>query len=341
MSSSRLHKCARSFFVKGKGILAADESTSTMNKRLKAIGVPEEPEMRRRYRQLLFSTPNIEQYLTGTIMYDSSLRNHTDDGTPFVDVLTTKGIVPIIKVDKSTVAHTGFEGEVVTEGLDGLSERLEEYYELGARAAKWRAVFRIGENMPSEQNVLFDCVTMARYAALCHEAGIVPMVEPEVLFDGPHSIETAEEVTTRVIRKLFEMLSWYNVDLSGVILKTSMVLAGNEHEVQSSAEEVAEATVRTLTASVPKEVAGVVFLSGGQTWQRATLNLNAISQFEGELPWPTTFSFSRAIEEPILEAWRGKNENIEAAGHAMLHRLKMNSLAEMGQYNQSLENTAT
>lgn len=339
-STSKLHACAKSFFKTGKGILAADESTPTMNKRLRAIGVPEEAEMRRRYRELLFTCPNIEQYLTGTIMYDSSIRNQTADGTLFVDVITTKGIVPIIKVDKSTIEHVGFPNEVITQGLDGLGERLTEYYELGARAAKWRAVFRIGDDMPSEQNVLFDCVTLARYAALCQQAGIVPMVEPEVLFDGAHSIETAEEVTTRVLQKLFELLIWYRVDLHGVILKTSMVLAGEEHEVQSDPETVADATIRTLKNAVPEETAGVVFLSGGQTGQRATLNLNAISARQDEMPWPVTFSFSRAIEEPILDAWRGEDENIEKAQAVMQHRLKMNSLATEGEYNQSLEGSS-
>lgn len=339
--SSNVAACAQSFFKKGKGILAADESTTTMNKRLAAVGVPEEPEMRRKYRELLFTAPNIEQYLTGTIMYDSSIRNKTGAGTPFADVLITKGIVPIIKVDKGTVEHTGFAGEVVTEGLDGLFERLEEYYELGARAAKWRAVFAIGEGTPTEQNILHNCVTLARYAALCHRANLVPMVEPEVLLDGAHSIERAEAVTRNVIAKLFELLEWFKVDLGGVILKTSMVLAGSEHELESSPEEIAAATARMLAASVPEGVAGVVFLSGGQSSLRATMNLNAFSQLEAKLPWPTTFSFSRAIEEPILEAWRGKEENVARAQKVMLHRLKMNALAEQGQYNPTLENTAS
>lgn len=337
MGRSRLHACANSFFKNGKGILAADESTRTMNKRLRAIGVPEEPEMRRRYRQLLFTAPDIERYLTGTIMYDSSIRNKTDDGTPFVDVLIAKGIVPIIKVDKSTIEHTGFPDEVVTEGLDGLGERLAEYHEFGARAAKWRAVFRIGDGIPTEQNIQFDCTTLARYAALCHEANIVPMVEPEVLFAGDHSIAVAEEVTTRVVKTLFDTLAWYGVDLSAVILKTSMVLAGSEHNEQSRPDAVAEATVRTLLNAVPKEVAGIVFLSGGQSWQRATENLNAISHHEADMPWPTTYSFSRAIEEPILEAWGGKEENVPDAQVVMLHRLRMNSLAEQGKYDASLE----
>ncbi|MEX0917922.1 MAG: class I fructose-bisphosphate aldolase [Candidatus Paceibacterota bacterium] len=338
MSSTSLHACARSFFKEGKGILAADESTKTMNKRLRSIGVPEEPEMRRKYRQLLFTAPNIEEYLTGTIMYDSSIRNKTDDGTPFVDVLIAKGIIPIIKVDKSTTEHTGFPGEVITEGLDGLFERLEEYYELGARAAKWRAVFSISENTPTEQTILANSFALARYAALCQKANIVPMVEPEVLFKGAHSLQKAEEVTTYVLTKMFEILAWYKTDITGMILKTSMVLAGSEHEKESSPEEVAAATVRVLGSAVPKEVGGVVFLSGGQTWQRATENLNAISNLEPTLPFPTTFSFSRAIEEPILEAWGGKEENIENAQQAMLHRLKMNSLAEKGEYDPSLEN---
>lgn len=337
MGRSSLVTCAKSFFTHGKGVLAADESTPTMNKRLRSIGVPEEPEMRRKFRDLLFTAPGIESYLSGAIMYDSSIRNHTDDGTPFVDVLTSRGITPIIKVDKSTVPHTGFADEVVTQGLDDLAPRLAEYHEFGARGAKWRAVFRIDEHIPSKQNITFDAATLARYAALCQEANIVPMVEPEVLFDGDHSLERSVEVTTGVLRTLFEQLSWYNVDLHAVILKTSMVLAGRDNPAQSTPEEVADATARVLRDTVPEDVAGVVFLSGGQSPVRATTNLNAIAQHKDNLPWPVTFSFSRAIEEPVLAAWKGSDENRAHAQEVLKERLELCSSATLGTYDPSHE----
>lgn len=338
MADTKLYDIASKLMAPGKGFLAADESTGTMNKRLKSIGVEESAENRRRFRQLLFTGTGIEQYLSGVIMYDSSIRNQADDGTPFVDILLSKGIIPIIKVDKSTVDHTGFPGEVVTEGLDGLSERLAEYYDMGARAAKWRAVIQIDEQngLPTDENIEFDAMQLARYAALCHEAGIVPMVEPEVLLQGPHSIETAEAVTTHTLKILFDTLTRFRIDLRGVILKSSMVLAGSEHKEASSPQEVAEATIRTFENSVPNEVAGIVFLSGGQSPKRATENLQAISQHE-PLAWPTSYSYSRAIEEPILDVWLGKDENVDAAQQVMLHRLKLNSLAEQGKYDPEME----
>lgn len=320
----------------GKGFLAADESTRTMNKRLASINVEESAENRRRFRELLFGCPGAEEYLTGVIMYDSSIRNQMSDGTPFVDLLIAKGIIPIIKVDKSTVPHTGFPGEVVTQGLDDLAERFAEYHELGARSSKWRAVFTISDETPTDENIVFDAYMLARYAALAQEAGIVPIVEPEVIFKGNHTIEQAEEVTTKVLMKLFDILIAQRVDLKGVILKSSMVLAGSEHPEPSTAEQVAEATVRTFKNSVPEDVAGIVFLSGGQSPLRATENLHAVAQYK-DLPWKISFSYSRAIEEPILEVWQGKDENVDAAREVMLHRLKMNSLAEKGEYVKELE----
>lgn len=343
MEHQKLYKAASQLLTREKGILAADQSATTMNKQLKAIGVPEEAEMRRQYRQILFTTPGLEKYVTGVIMYDSSLRNQTDDGTPFVDVLMSKGIVPIIKVDKSTVEHTGFAGEVVTQGLDGLADRFKEYYELGARAAKWRAVFNISESTPTEQNILFDSIQLARYAALAQSAGIVPIVEPEVIYKGSHDIARAEVVTTQVLTKLFEILTWYQVDLKAVILKSSMVLAGSENEGgDSSPEEVAEATVRTFDNAVPEEVPGIVFLSGGQTPEQATANLNAIAKIEkdrGGLPWELAFSFSRGLEQPVQEAWRGRPENIPLAQEALLKRLTLNVAADVGEYNTEMESS--
>lgn len=340
MSNSTLHEIARGLVAPKKGILAADQSPTSMNKQLEALGIAPEAEMRRKYRQLLFTTPGIEEYVTGVIMHDGTIRNHTDDHTQFSDLLIAKGIVPIIKVDTGTVPHTGFPGEVVTQGLDNLGDRLAEYYDMGARAAKWRAVITISDTTPTEQNVVFDMMQMTRYAALCQEAGIVPMVEPEVIFSGPHSLARAEEVTTMVLKKLFELMTWYQIDLKGVILKSSMVLAGSEYPAQSTPAEVAEATIRTFENSVPAEVPGIVFLSGGQTPERATANLDAIAELErsrGNLPWQFAFSYSRGLEEPVQKAWLGKEENLPAAQAALIERLCLNSLADVGDYEPSME----
>jgi fructose-bisphosphate aldolase class I len=330
---THLYRTAAMLLTPQKGILAADQSVTTMNKQLAEIGAPEDAETRRRYRQLLFTTPHLEDYVTGIILYDATIRNHTDDGTPFVDVLIAKGIVPIIKVDKSTVSHDGFPGEVVTEGLDGLSERLAEYYELGARAAKWRAVFNIGPDFPTEQNILFDCIQLARYAELCHQHGIVPIVEPEVIFAGSHDLARAEAVTTQVLKKLFDILTWYHVDLRAVILKSSFVLAGSEAPEQTPPYEVAEATIRTFENTVPHEVPGIVFLSGGQSPERATENLNAVGAIEagrGGLPWQLAFSFSRGLEQPVQAVWQGKPENVATAQETLIERLRINCLADQG-----------
>ena len=338
--NTKLNTIAKALVAPKKGILAADQSPHTMNKQLDALGLPPDAELRRQYRQILFTTPGIEQYVSGIILHDGTIRNHTDDHTLFSDLIIAKGIIPIIKVDKSTTPHTNFPGEVVTQGLDGLKGRLEEYYNMGARAAKWRAVFTITDELPSEQNMVFDGVQLARYAALCQEAGLVPIVEPEVLFTGNHSLERAEEVTTAVLKKVFELLAWYRVDLSGLILKSSMVLAGSDYKEQTSAAMVAEATIRTFEAAVPAEVPGIVFLSGGQTPQRATENLDAIAELEkarGDLPWQFAFSFSRGLELPAQQAWQGKIENTAAAQAALLERLKLNVMADQGTYDTSME----
>lgn len=336
MQNESLYKTASLLMTNGKGILAADQSVNTMDKQLEAIGATPDAETRRKYRQLLFTTPGIEKYITGIILYDATIRNHTDDGTAFVDYLIAKGIVPIIKVDKSTIPLDGFEGEVVTEGLDGLRTRLDEYFKMGARAAKWRAVIRIDDSLslPSTETLKLNCLLLARYARLCQEAGIVPIVEPEVLYEGSHDIARAEEVTTLTIRTLFAVLIQYRVDLKAVILKTSMVLAGNQNAKQSTAAEVAEATVRLLDASVPSEVPGVVFLSGGQTPEQVTANFNAIAKIEKErsgLPWQLGFSFSRGIEQPVQEAWAGKDENIVVAQQKLIEVLERNCKADQGE----------
>lgn len=324
----------------GKGILAADQSPKSMNKQLAGIGVPEEAEMRRQYRQLLFTTPGLEQYVTGVIMHDGTIRNHTDDGVTFADLLISKGITPIIKVDKSTHPHQNFPDEVVTEGLDGLSERMKEYFDMGARGAKWRAVIRIGDGIPTDANLNANAMMLARYAAICQEAGIVPMVEPEVLYDGDHDLARAEEVTTHTLQILFATLQEQRVDLKGLLLKSSMVLAGKDHTEQSTPEEVAQATIRTFENAVPAEVGGIVFLSGGQTPEQATANLSAIGKLEkakGNLPWGFAFSFSRGLEQPAQQAWVGKKENVPAAQEALLERLKLNSLADAGEYSKDME----
>lgn len=327
-----LYKTVDYMMQSGKGILAADESDGTAGKRLAMVGLPNQPGNRQDFREILFTAPGIEEYISGVIMYDSSMKNNTDEGMPFPDVLAARGIVPGIKVDRGPRPLEGFEGEVVTQGLDDLADRFDEYYTLGARFAKWRAVITIDKEIPTEECMKANAMQLARYAAIAQSKGIVPMVEPEVIFAGTHTIARAEEVTTKTLQVLFSTLREFRIDLKGVILKSSMVLAGDKHPEQSSPEEVAGATLRTFQLSVPHEVGGIVFLSGGQTPHRATENLNAIAKM-GTQPWPITFSYSRAIEEPVLMAWQGKAENIAAAQKAMLHWSKMNSLAQLGKYD--------
>jgi fructose-bisphosphate aldolase class I len=334
MDREALYKTAKLLMSPGKGILAADQSVSTMDKQLKSIGATPDAETRRLYRQLLFTAPNIEKYVTGIILFDATIRNQTDDGTAFVDYLIAKGIIPIIKVDKSTVPFEGFPGEVITEGLDGLKDRLEEYFKMGARAAKWRAVITIGENTPTLDSIKVNAMLLARYARLCQEAGIVPIVEPEVIYEGSHNMARAEEITTLTVKTVFAVLIQYRVDLKAVILKTSMILAGRQHAKQSTPEEVAEATVRMLETAVPTDVPGVVFLSGGQTPEQVTANFNAIGKAEkerGGLPWQLAFSFSRGIEQPVQETWKGQKENVEAAQKKLIEVLERNCKADGGQ----------
>jgi len=333
--NTKLYETVATLMAPGKGILAADESDATAGKRLAMVHLPNEPENRQDFREILFTAPGIEDYLSGVIMYDSSIKNFTDDGIPFPDVLTAKGIVPGIKVDLGTVDLEGFKGEVVSQGLDNLAERFKEYYDLGARFAKWRAVVSIDdEEVPTEEAITMNAMMLARYAQIAQAAGIVPMVEPEVIFAGDHDLRRAEQVTTKTLQILFQTLQNYRVDLEGLILKSSMVLAGDMHSEQSTPEQIANATLRTFHMSVPHEVGGIVFLSGGQTPKRATENLNAIANM-GEQPWPITFSYSRAIEEPVLMAWQGKPENVDEAKKMLLHVSKMNSLASQGKYDSA------
>jgi fructose-bisphosphate aldolase class I len=295
------------------------------------VHLPNEPENRQIFRELLFTAPGIEQHLSGVIMYDSSIRNSTSEGMPFADILTVKGITPGIKVDRGTRDHEGFRGELVTQGLDDLPERETEYYDLGARFAKWRAVITIdADELPTDATIKMNAVMLARYAELSQAAGLVPIVEPEVLHAGDHSLDKAELVTTRVLQILFQTLLEYRVDLSALILKTSMVLAGDDAPEQTEPAAVANATLRTLHMSVPHSVGGVVFLSGGQTSEQAISNLNAIAKL-GEQPWPITYSFSRAIEEPFLQVWGGKPENVGPAQEKLLEVIRRCSEASMGQ----------
>ncbi|MEY3783895.1 MAG: hypothetical protein RLZZ230_217 [Candidatus Parcubacteria bacterium] len=328
--NTKLYEIAAALLAPGKGILAADESDSTAGKRLAMVHLPNQPEHRRTFREILFTAPGTEEFLSGVIMYDSSIRNTTNDGIPFADVLTAKGIVPGIKVDLGVRELEGFKGEEVTQGLDNLEERFAEYYDLGARFAKWRMVVTIDEDKtPTDAALKINAIMLTRYAQIAQAAGIVPIVEPEVIHAGDHSLQTAELVTTRALQILFQTLIEYKVDLSGLILKSSMVLAGDAHPDQTSPEEVANATLRTFHMSVPHECAGIVFLSGGQTPERSTQNLNAIAKM-GEQPWPITFSYSRAIEEPVLKAWDGKPENEQKAKEVLLEVCKQNSLASLG-----------
>lgn len=328
--NTKLYETVAALLASGKGILAADESDSTAGKRLAMVHLPNEPEHRQDFRELLFTAPDIEQYISGVIMYDSSIRNETDDGVPFADVLLAKGIIPGIKVDLGVKELQGFRGEEITQGLDDLDKRFAEYYDMGARFAKWRMVITIDEDeTPTDASLKMNCIMMTRYAQLAQEAGIVPIVEPEVIHEGDHSLAKAEMVTTRTLQILFQTLMEYKVDLSGLILKSSMVLAGSKHAAESTPEQIANATLRTFHMSVPHECAGIVFLSGGQTPERSTANLNAIAKM-GSQPWPITYSFSRALEEPFLQAWGGKPENGGAAQQALLETCKKNSEASLG-----------
>ena len=330
-NNSKLYETAAALMASGKGILAADESDGTAGKRLAMVHLENTPENRQDFREILFTAEGAEEYISGVIMYDSSIRNTTDTGVPFADVLIAKGIIPGIKVDRGVKDHEGFKGEVITQGLDDLADRFAEYYEMGARFAKWRMVVSIeGEDTPTYETVKMNCIMMTRYAQLAQAAGIVPIVEPEVIFAGDHSLEKAEMETTRTLQILFQTLQEYRVDLGGLILKSSMVLAGDKYPEQTSAEEVAQATLRTFHMSVPHETAGIVFLSGGQTPERSAKNLNEIAKM-GAQPWPITFSFSRALEQPVLDAWGGKPENVEAAKTALVEVAKTNSAASIGQ----------
>jgi fructose-bisphosphate aldolase class I len=339
MDKSLLSKTAAAMVAKGRGLLAADESSGTCEKRFQSVGVPCTEENRRAYRGLLFTTPGVEQFLSGVILFDETLRQKTQDGVPFAGYLAKKGVIPGIKVDKGTVELALAPGEKVTEGLDGLAKRLAEYFSLGARFAKWRAVITIGKGIPTHACLYANAHVLARYAAACQVASIVPIIEPEVLLDGDHSIERAEEVTEATLRACYAAIAAYNVVPECLILKSSMVVSGKDCPRQAGVDEVAERTLRVLKRTVPAAQPGVVFLSGGQSDEAATAHLNAMAAMPG-LPWPLTFSYSRALQNPALNAWKGQAGNVAAAQKAFHHRARMNSLASQGKWRPELEKQA-
>ncbi|KAK7275940.1 hypothetical protein RIF29_17067 [Crotalaria pallida] len=318
----------------GKGILAADESTGTIGKRLSSINVENVETNRRALRELLFTAPNVLQYLSGVILFEETLYQSTADGKLFVDVLKEGGVLPGIKVDKGTVELAGTNGETTTQGLDGLGQRCAKYYEAGARFAKWRSVLKIGPNEPSELSIHENAYGLARYAVICQENGLVPIVEPEILVDGPHDIKKCAAVTERVLAAVYKALNDHHVLLEGTLLKPNMVTPGSD-SAKVAPEVVAEHTVRALQRTVPVAVPAVVFLSGGQSEEEATLNLNAINQVKGKKPWTLSFSFGRALQQSTLKAWAGKEENVKKAQDALLTRAKANSEATLGTYKGS------
>jgi fructose-bisphosphate aldolase, class I len=323
---------AKAIASPGKGILAADESTGTIAKRFQGIGVENTETNRAAYRELLFRAPGIGEYISGVILYEETLYQKAKDGTPFVEILKQNNIIPGIKVDKGTVNIPGTDGETFTTGLDGLLERAKKYYADGARFAKWRAVLKIGGGCPSERSILANAQGLAQYAALCQEAGLVPIVEPEILMDGDHDIEVAAAVTEKVLAATYKLLETNGVLLEGTLLKPNMVCPGSECKVKYTPADVAFYTVRTLSRTVPAAVPGIVFLSGGQSEEEASIHLNAMNKLEYIKPWKLTFSYGRALQASALKAWKGKDENVEAAQQALLERAKANSLAQLGKY---------
>jgi fructose-bisphosphate aldolase class I len=339
MDTASLSATAQALVAPGKGILAADESSGTIKKRFDSIGADSTEANRRAYREMLFTTKDIADYISGVILYDETIRQHASDGTPLVQLLEAQGIIPGIKVDLGAKPLALAEGETVTEGLDGLRERLAEYHELGARFAKWRATYSISDTLPSAYCIEVNADALARYAALCEEAGIVPIVEPEVLMDGDHTIERSFEVTSAVLDALYEALFVQRVRLDGTLLKPNMVMSGYSCPQQASVEEVAEATVRCFRSTVPAAVPGIVFLSGGQSDELATAHLDAMNKL-GPHPWQLSFSYGRALQAPALKAWKGEPANVDAGRAAFFHRAKLNSAARSGSYTPDMEKAA-
>jgi fructose-bisphosphate aldolase class I len=340
MSTDELQATAQALVAPGKGILAADESSGTIKKRFTSIGVESTEEQRRAYRELLFTTEGAEEFISGVILYDETIRQRAADGTPLPKVLEDRGIIPGIKVDTGTTALAGFEGEKVTEGLDGLRDRLASYRELGARFTKWRAVITIGEGIPTFGCVAANAEPLARFAALSQEAGLVPIVEPEVLMDGDHPIERCDQATRATLQEVFAALRRHRVHLPGMLLKPNMVVSGSDAPAQAGVGEVAAATLACLRDHVPASVPGIVFLSGGQSDEAATAHLNAMNQLGGA-PWQLSFSYGRALQAPALKAWKGEAANAAAAQRAFHHRARLNGAARSGSYREEMETAGT
>jgi len=339
MNRGELAQIASAMVVKNKGLLAADESGATIKKRFDGIKLESTEENRRTYREMLFTAPGASDYVSGVILYDETIRQKTKDGTPFPAYLAQKGIIPGIKVDTGAKALAGFTGETITEGLDGLRDRLVEYHKLGARFAKWRAVIDIADGIPTSFAVEANAHALARYAALCQENGIVPIVEPEVLMDGGHSIERCEEVTSSVLQTVFNQLFAHRIYLEGMVLKPNMIISGKKASNRAGPEQVAEATLRVLKRHVPPAVPGIAFLSGGQSSAEATLHLSLMNK-TGPLPWSLTFSYGRALQDDALKTWAGQAGNFVAGQKAMTKRAKLNSLATTGSYASAMESQA-
>jgi fructose-bisphosphate aldolase class I len=329
---------ANALLAGNKGLLAMDESNNTCNKRFAITGIPQTEEARRDWRELIVTTPNLGECISGAILFDETIRQQKKDGTPFIKAVNDVGIIPGIKVDKGAVAMAGHPGEKITEGLDGLRERLAEYYQMGARFAKWRGVITIGRGIPTRSCIEANAHALARYAALCQEAGLVPIVEPEVLMDGDHDLQQCFYVTEEVLVTVFKQLYRQQVVLAGLILKPNMVMPGLSCTNQATIDEVADATVNCLRQAVPAAVAGIAFLSGGQSGELASAHLNAMHvRFKSKLPWPLTFSFARAIQQPAMDIWHGEGTKVLAAQQALYHRAKCNEAARRGEYNYKME----
>lgn len=338
MNPPLLIETAKKLVAPNKGLLAMDESNPTCNKRFAKLGIPQTEETRRAYRELIVTARGLHEYLSGAILYDETVRQQKKDGTPFVQALAEQGIIPGIKVDAGAKPMAAHPGEEITEGLDGLRERLADYFKMGLRFAKWRAVITIGDGIPSRGCLEANALTLARYAALCQEAGLVPIVEPEVIMDGEHTLKLCFAVTQEVLQVVFHQLYTQRVMLEGMILKPNMVLPGLACPTQESVEEVADATVTCLLRTVPAAVPGIAFLSGGQSAELASARLSAMNaRFKSRLPWAVTFSYSRAIQQPALEIWKGEEANVPAAQVALLHRARCNQAARRGEYTAALE----
>jgi fructose-bisphosphate aldolase class I len=337
MTSRDLESVAQTLVAEGKGILAADETTPTLTRRFDALGIKSTEQSRRTYREMLFTSPGAAEFTSGVIMYDETIRQKSSSGAPLAKALTLQGIVPGIKVDTGAKPLAGFPDETITEGLDGLRDRLREYHGMGARFAKWRAVIHVTDTLPSSACVHANAQALARYASLCQEQELVPIVEPEVLMDGSHTIERCEEVTGLVLHAVFHGLFEQDVALEAMLLKPNMVVAGKECDRQASVQAVATATLRCLRRHVPAAVPGIVFLSGGQQARLATGHLNEINRLPGPKPWKISFSYGRALQDPALEAWHGRDENLVAGQQAFYQRARLNGMATVGKYTDEME----